>query len=183
MNGDFITPGQSDFWSGDEDPSAYQVIALDPGGTTGWCIFSVHPDAMEGDPDVHVFGPYGNVQWWTAGEFTGKQDDQIDQIVDLVGSWPAARLVTEGFKLRQLNAELDPVEINAAARWAIRPRYFVVQNASLAMSTVTDERQKSWGFWVPGKQHARDAVKHAVTFLKRKKEQAVIAERAASRRG
>lgn len=173
MGGRWITPGQADVWSGDDDPEAYQVLSLDPGGITGWSIFSVHPDAMGGDP---AFPVLENVEWWTAGEFTGTQDSQCDEILELVNSWPGARLLTEGFKLRQMNAELDPVEINAIIRWAVRPRYWVVQNASLAMSTVTDDRQKAWGFWVSGKEHARDAVKHNITFLKRQKERAVTAE-------
>lgn len=179
MNEDWISPDDADeTWSGVDDPSLFQVIALDPGGTTGWSLFQVHPMAMEGDPDIRVMD---NIEWWTAGEFGGKQDDQIDQIVELVQSWPAARLVTEGFKLRQLNALLDPVEINAVLRWATRPRYWVQQNPNLAMTTVTDDRQKDWGFWIPGKEHARDAVKHNITFLKRKKEQAVQGFRRARR--
>lgn len=169
---------QVDSWEEGDD---YQVIALDPGGTTGWAVFSVHPDAMTGDPDIQVFGEYGNVIWWKAGQFTGKQDDQIDEIVDLVRAWPYARLVTEDFNIRQQNVLLDPAEINAAVRWATRPRYWVKQHASLAMSTVTDQRQKDWGYWIPGKEHARDAVKHAITFLKRKKEQAIAEARRASR--
>lgn len=157
-----------------DDPYQYVVLALDPGGTTGWSVFGVHEEAMTGDPGLLVLE---NVLWWTAGEFTGKQDDQIDAVVDLVEAWPSARLVTEAFRLRQLNALLDPVEINAAVRWATRPRRWVQQHPGLAMSTVTDDRQKSWGFWLPGKEHARDAVKHAITYLKREKESAVAAAR------
>jgi hypothetical protein len=155
-------------WIGDS--SGYQVIALDPGGTTGWALIQVHPEAMGGDPGVPVLS---NIEFWTAGQFTGKQDNQIDEILELVGSWPNARLVTEQFVLRQMNALLDPVEINAILRWAVRPRYWVQQQANLAMSTVTDDRQKAWGFWIPGQEHARDAVKHGITFLKRRKEAAI----------
>jgi hypothetical protein len=174
MNEGWIDPEQAaEEWAGVEE-GLYQVIALDPGGTTGWSLFQVHPDAMNGDPSIPVFP---NIEWWTAGEFTGKQDNQIDQIMELVHSWPAARLVTEQFVLRQLNALLDSVEINAILRWACRPRYWVTQQAGLAMSTVTDTRQKDWGFWIPGKEHARDAVKHNITYLKRRKEAAVKAAR------
>lgn len=175
MNEDWLDP---DDLAADGDAGAYQVIALDPGGTTGWSLFQVHPVAMDGDPDIPVLA---NVEWWTAGEFTGSQDKQIDEILELVNSWPAARLVTEDFHLRQLNAVLDPVEINAVLRWACRPRYWIKQQAGLAMSTVTDDRQKSWGFWLPGKQHARDAIKHNITFLKRRKEAAVKAAAVARR--
>lgn len=171
----FLTPEQAaEVWANAVDPDAYQVLALDPGGTTGWTVFQVHPDSMTGDPSIKLMA---NVEWWTAGEFIGKQVDQVDQIVALINEWPAARLVTEKFVLRQVNALLDPAEINATLRWAVRPRYFVEQQAQLAMSTVTDERQKQWGFWIPGKPHARDAVKHALTFLKRRKEQEVVAAR------
>lgn len=175
LNEEFIDPDDPFTYDSEQ---GYIVLALDPGGTTGWAVFAVHPDAMTGDPDYRVLD---NVLWWTAGEFTGNQDSQIDQIVELIASWPSARIVTEDFKVRQLNAVLAPVEINAAVRWAIRPRYFVKQHASLAMSTVTDDRQKAWGFWIPGKEHARDAAKHAITYLKRRKEDAVQAAARAAR--
>jgi hypothetical protein len=174
MNEDWLDPEQAaEEWAGVDD-ELYQVIALDPGGTTGWSLFQVHPDAMGGDPDIPVLQ---NIEWWTAGEFTGRQDKQVDAIVDLVNSWPHARLVTEDFVLRQLNALLDPVEINAILRWACRPRYWVTQHGNLAMSTVTDTRQKAWGFWLPGKEHARDAIKHNITYLKRRKEASTKAAR------
>jgi hypothetical protein len=162
-------------WGGEDDASSYQVLSVDPGGTTGWAVFSVHPDAMGPDPDIPVLG---NVEWWTAGEVTGNQDGQCDELIALIAEWPSARLVTERFKLRQMNAELSPVEVNAILRWAVRPRYWVVQNPDLAMGTVTDDRQKAWGFWLPGKEHARDAIKHNITYLKRVKERAVLAGRA-----
>lgn len=172
MNEEYVDPEDVTDAFTDDPEQSYIVLALDPGGTTGWAVLCVHPEAMTGDPDVPVLE---NVLWWTAGQFTGKQDDQIDQIVELIQSWPTARIVTEDFNIRQQNVLLDPAEINAVVRWAIRPRYYVKQHSSLAMSTVTDDRQKAWGFWIPGKEHARDAVKHAITFLKRRKEQAVKA--------
>lgn len=179
MNKDYIEPETAaEVWADDDPEVGYQVLTLDPGGTSGWSVFQVHLEAMSGNPEYRVLD---NVLWWTAGQFTGKQDDQIDLIMELVNSWPNARLVTEDFKLRQGAAYLDPVEINATLRWACRPRYWVKQSASLAMNTVTDDRQKEWGFWLPGKEHARDAVKHAITFLRRKKEQAVAEAMRAAR--
>lgn len=172
MNEEYLDPNDPEFVELDNEQT-YTVLTLDPGGTTGWSVFGVHPDAMEGDPDIRVLD---NVLWWTAGQFSGKQDDQIDEIVALVESWPSARLVTEDFNIRQQAVLLDPAEINAVVRWATRPRYWVKQHASLAMSTVTDDRQKAWGFWIPGKEHARDAVKHNITFLKRRKEAEVQAQ-------
>lgn len=173
MNEDYLSPEEADgIWGGSTDPDGYQVLSLDPGGTTGWAVFCVHPDAMGPNPEFRILD---NIDWWTAGEFTGSSMSQCDEIIELANSWPDARLVTEMFRLRQLSAELDPVEINHTIKWALRPRYFVDQQPGLAMSTVTDDRQKEWGFWVPGKPHARDAVKHNITFLKRVKERAVKA--------
>src|SRR3954471_12673433 len=69
MNEGWIDPEQAaEEWAGVEE-GLYQVIALDPGGTTGWSLFQVHPDAMNGDPSIPVFP---NIEWWTAGEFTCK---------------------------------------------------------------------------------------------------------------
>jgi hypothetical protein len=177
VSGAWLSPEQASLvWSaGEEEEAGYQVIAFDPGGTTGWALFQVHPEAMMGDPSIAVLP---NIEWWTAGEFTGNLDDQCDEAVELIASWPHARLVSEQFILRQMNADLAPVEMNAKMRWAFRPRYFTLQQPALAMSTVTDDRQKSWGFWLPGKPHARDGIKHAITFLKRRKEAAVKEARA-----
>lgn len=172
-------PEDVEAWAGLDDPDAYQVLAFDPGGTTGWAVFQVHPDAFSGDPDILMFE---NIEWWTAGQFTGPLMEQVDSAVELAESWPGARLVMEGFKLRQMAVDLAPVEVSFAIRRDLRPRYFVTQTSSMAMNTVTDERQKEWGLWIPGKEHARDAVKHAVTFLKAKREQAIKVWRASTGR-
>ena len=168
----------------EDDADQYIVLGLDPGGTTGWCVMGIHPDAMSGDPSIRILD---NVEFWSAGQFTGNEDDQCDAIVEMIGVWPSARLVTELFTLRTrvTSSEVFALErMNAILRWAIRPRYFVFQQPSLAMTTITDERQKAMGFWIPGQEHARDATKHVLTFLKRQKERQTKAAAisAASRR-
>jgi hypothetical protein len=174
-------------YGGEEDADQYVVLALDPGGTSGWCVLGIHPDAMSGDPGIRILD---NVEFWTAGEFAGNEDDQCDEIVELIEAWPGARLVTELFTLRSrvTSSEVFSLErMNAILRWAIRPRYFVYQQPSLAMTTITDDRQKAMGFWIPGREHARDATKHALTFLKRQRDRqakaAAIANRSRSRAG
>ncbi len=171
-----------ELYAGEEDADQYIVLALDPGGTTGWCVIGVHPESVSGDPDVRILD---NVEFWSAGEFTGNEDDQCDEIVELISAWPSARLVTELFTLRSrvTSSEVFSLErMNAVVRWAIRPRYMVFQQPSLAMTTITDDRQKAMGFWIPGKEHARDATKHALTFLKRQKERQVKGAALARRR-
>lgn len=171
-----------DLFGGEEDVDQYTVLALDPGGTSGWFIVGVHPDAIaSGDPSVKILD---NVEFWTAGQFVGTEDDQCDELVDLIAAWPSARLVTELFTLRTrvTSSEVFALErMNAILRHVVRPRYFVYQQPSLAMTTITDDRQKEMGFWLPGKEHARDAIKHGLTFLKRQRDRQIKAAVVAAR--
>jgi hypothetical protein len=48
------------------------------------------------------------------------------------------------------------------------------QAAELAMSTATDARMKDWELWATGKPHARDAMRHGITFLRRAKMDAAL---------
>lgn len=174
MTQSYLEPDEANsVWGGSDDPDMYTIIGIDPGGITGWSVFGIHPDVFSGNPEFRVID---NVDFWTAGQFTGNEDDQTDEIVELINSWPGARIAMEDFILRKVGMAremLSPVRITAKVEWAIRPRYFVLQQPSLAMTTITDERQKEMGFWLPGKEHARDAVKHCLTFAKRKREQAI----------
>jgi hypothetical protein len=165
-----------ELYGGEDSPDFYTVVALDPGGTTGWCVLSVHPDAIaSGDPEIKILN---NIEFWTAGQFTGPEFDQVDRVADLIAAWPAARLVSEQFTLRTrvTSSEVFSLErMNFGIGLVIRPRYLVLQQPSLAMTTLTDERQKDMDLWIPGKEHARDATKHAVTFLKRQRDRQIKA--------
>lgn len=148
----------------------YQVVAFDPGGTTGWAAFGVHDVAML-DKEYPILA---NVAHWAAGEFVGALDGQLDEMVALCEAWEDAEVVCEDFILRQFlpgRDVLDPVRLEFALRCAVRPRPVTLQQPSLAMSVATDDRMRDWGYWTPlaGKPHARDAVRHAVTYLRRRK--------------
>jgi hypothetical protein len=173
-----VSPEEAlELWGDEDDPDQYVVLAIDPGGTTGWAVIGVHPDAMSGDPDVGVIA---NIEFWAAGQFTGEENDQADEILALISHWPSARLVIEDFILRkqsQARELLSPVRLTSILEWAVRPRYFIKQQPSLAMGTITDDRQKAMGFWVPGQEHARDGLKHGLTFLKRQRDRQVKARR------
>lgn len=153
----------------DGDPT---VIAYDPGGVTGWALFSVHPDAVA-DPSLKILN---NVEYARWGQFTGTEFDQVDQMLDLADAWPGAAIVTEDFILRQFNASralLSPVRLNAAFRYCLgRDRRVYLQQPSLAKTTITDERLRVMGYWdnTKGEVHARDAIRHNFTFWKRVKE-------------
>lgn len=165
----------------DGDPT---VVWFDPGGVTGWSVFSVHPDSLT-DPEVRILE---NVTQWSCGQFIGPEAEQVDQMVALARLWPGAAIGSEDFILRKFGQGrelLAPVRMNAAFSYAMRrgliddpklgkQRQVVIeyQLSALAMTTMTDDRLKRLGYYerTVGKEHARDSVRHNITFLKRLKE-------------
>lgn len=151
------------------------VISYDTGGTTGWALFSVHPDALL-YADVMILD---NITHLAFGEFTGNEYLQVDAMRVLAETWPGAALVVEDFILRRFDMSrnvLAPVRLNAAFRYEMSlppERHVFLQQASTAKTTITDERLKAIGFWAQteGLVHARDAIRHGLTFLKRLKSQ------------
>lgn len=169
----------------------WTTIWFDPGGTTGWCVLRVHAIAMRSNE----YRILENVASWSVGQFNGPIGRQVDKLVDLVDAWPDAEVGAEDFILRQMRGGrelLDPVRITEPVKWwlssggkrawsaweesddpedAWQPRELHLQQPSLAMSTCTDERLKAWGIadLTSGQPHARDALRHALTFARRRK--------------
>lgn len=159
----------------------YQVVSFDPGGTTGWAVFSVHEIAML-DPEYPILS---NVDFWQAGQFSGPLNSQASEMVGLAEAWDEADLVCEDFLLKAFlpgREVLDPVRLNAIFEFAVSPRPVSYQMPGLALGSITDDRLKDMGYYNPliGKEHARAAVKHALVWLRRRKK---IMEREARRGG
>jgi len=157
----------------------YQSIAFDPGGVTGWCVMCVHDVAMR----LLDYKILDNISFWSAGEFTGDEHSQVDQMLGLVDAWPEAKIISEGFDLRTANRSSDvlsPVRILGAFSYALSrpaprsgaPRTVITQLPALAKTAVTDDRLLRWGFAprLEGLPHARDAAKHNITWLRRAKD-------------
>lgn len=155
------------------------LCAFDPGGTTGWSVMSVHPDALVED-DVKVLE---NIEHWAHGQFSGDEDKITQQMLELLEAWPDAVVVIEDFILRAYRKDddlLSPVRITSKLEFGLQfwpglygvvPRIFK-QQPSLAKSAVTDDRLREWGMYERegGEEHARDADRHSLTFLRRAKE-------------
>lgn len=181
-------------------PKMATVIAIDPGETTGWAMWNVFPEALC-DPKEKILNC---VQMWTHGQVecverfdSDEFEDQgvafvteseaigVAELVGLLRSWEGATVVIESFILRQQrkdSALLSPVRITAAISqwlWQQRRTYFV-QQPSLAKTTITDARLKDWGLYhrAGGHVHARDADRHALTFLRRCKADAQFRHKA-----
>lgn len=146
------------------------VIWFDPGGTTGWAVFTVHPDALDCDD----FAVLDNIVHWDQGQIGGSEMEQIDAITELLELWDGAAVGCEDFELRTVYAELTPVTIRSKMEYVLQrmfdpPRPMMLQMPSLAMTSVTDDRLKRWKLYRPGQVHGRDATKHCMTFLRRAK--------------
>lgn len=154
------------------------ILAFDPGGTTGWSLLVLprniqRKDVFSWPPDAIL----ASAKVWEHGEIvtTGDEDNAAYQMARLCQMWPGAAIVIEDFILRVERKEksrelLSPVRITAkleAYLWKTGRKPFL-QDPSQG-KRMTDERLALLGALVDDglPDHARDADRHAVMFLKR----------------
>lgn len=134
------------------------VMALDPGGTTGWASFN---------PNTAVI---------LCGQIHGVHHEELFNHLDgYFGTNNKGQLVCESFQFRQFDGfdktkvVLDSVEyigvIKLYSQMTGMPVQF--QTASLAKHFVSDEklRRLDWYKSTAGLVHARDALRHIVYYL------------------
>lgn len=158
-----------------------EVLAYDPGGTTGWAVMCVRPK------DLLSSKPFNRrlLAHYASGQIVGDEMTQIDQLVELVDHWPRAAVVGESFvqRIRNTGLETDeaysPVRINATLKWwlATEDRYLYKQSPAMAKDRWTDDRLRQAKLDPDPDgpkardRHARDGVRHAALFLGRAREQ------------
>jgi hypothetical protein len=153
------------------------VLAFDPGGTTGWCVFCVTPRDL-----ISERAWIKCMKHCASGQILGSEHAQVDQSIELIDMWPEAAVVSESFHQRIRNTGLEtdpaysPVRINATIKWwlATEDRFHFKQSPDLAKSAWTDERLRAAKLEPGGgyaNRHARDGVRHALTFLGRARQQ------------
>lgn len=172
--------------------TAPTVISIDPGGTLGWSVMVVHPDALV-DKDVPILTnilhrangqiraippTHGN-KAPKALELSLEERRCIRTLIgDVLGNWAGAAMVIEDFLLRKkvMDRELlSPVRLTAALELAIEYEGLHMtlqrQSPSEAKTAATDARLKEWGLYsrAGGMEHARDADRHSITFLRKAK--------------
>jgi len=174
---------------------ALRIIAIDPGGTTGWSIMTVNYH------EITKFGiaTHKLVDTWQHGQVdcgarSGNIKDDADsndydlgreEIGEAAGVFvleniirhnaPAA-VVVEDFVLDMRRANksrdlLSPVRISARLDqllWELRVTTRHSQMPSSAKTAITDDRLERWGMYVGSQsdRHARDADRHALLFLR-----------------
>ena len=169
-------------------PGMIPVIGVDPGGTTGLCVAEVPRGTIFGDD------PYAGLNLLWYDQVTGNEQEQAAKITGLArwvsmeceASW--FPVVIESFTLRMFSQSPDlvsPVRIIAGVKQSLRdegltpePAYIFQQSPSTAKSVCPDRRLRQWDLYWGGQQHARDSLRHVVTFLRRAKEREHLREMA-----
>lgn len=137
--------------------SAPAVIALDPGLTTGVAF-----KAPDREPVALQIAGRLEVYSWV--------NESIRAEVEYQGR-PRPIIVVERFTINsntaQKSQQLDPLYIIGTVEYLalLNGCPFRLQSPSQAKSFATDAKLKAAGWWVPGQDHARDALRHLMVFL------------------
>lgn len=164
----------------DEDITAFATItAVDPGGSTGICTVWYWPEGLESGtvPLQHC------LMGWEASCLRGSENEQAAQVMRWISdrSIEESDVVIEDFILRSAikgRELLSPVRITAKLEYHLwrgfkdaaggkRSMEAYKQSPNDAKGVVTDERLKLMTMYTPGPDHARDATRHAVLWLRK----------------
>lgn len=133
---------------------ANTLLAVDPGHTTGWCLFDKDPNTEYVSIQRYDAIAYNNLEWW-----------------NLLHTLNPKHVVYERFALyghkaeSQINSEFYTCEIIGITK-LFAQLYHVpcdVQTAQIGKSIWKDDKLKQFGYYVKNK-HSRDAVRHGLTF-------------------
>lgn len=134
-----------------------RLLCLDPGKTTGWCLFEDGKLAAVGQLD----------------DCYDKNNVDVKTLLKLIEDVRPDFILYEDYKVysSKLNMHTyNPVftvrligAIEAHAQMHDIKTH--KQMASTAKGFVTDDKLKQWGFWEKGKKHGRDAIRHGCYFL------------------
>lgn len=129
-----------------------RLLCLDPGHTTGWCLFE--------DGKLTASGQADTISSWY----------EIDKLFEDV---KPTMVIYENYRVyahkleRHSNSEVFTLRLIGVIEyicWLDRTPYFN-QMAHQAKGFVTDEKLKKWDYYQKGAKHARDAIRHGCYFL------------------
>lgn len=158
--------------------SKIRVVAFDPGGTTGWSIMETTLGAL----DDNTIPVHEILTGWWHGQIVCNDEKidnyeqvAIDAMAELITAQAAAddfAVVMESYQIRSKRTDaetISPIRFIAGVEQYVWDmcRYMAKQGPS-EKTGVTDERLETWGLYLrDGQQHARDADRHALLFLKK----------------
>lgn len=135
----------------------HRLLCLDPGKTTGWCVFED-----------------GRLTKW--GQVENCFDDKnisIDGMMKLFKEVDPDYVVYEDYKVYSNKLDRHAFSPVMTVRLiGMIETYCQLENipthkqmATTAKTFCTDEKLQQWGFWQQGMRHARDAIRHGCYFL------------------
>lgn len=133
------------------------LLALDPGGTSGWSLWQY--DALT--PLRHIEhgmigdGLRGFIRWFS--DF---------------GNWQYGEIVAEDFILdgRTARPDTTPLEILGMLEYACHQADVpLVRQRNVMKVHAPDQLLKDKGLWWPGAGHDRDSARHALALMKTRK--------------
>lgn len=147
------------------------AIGIDPGGITGMALVGCDEDG------IFTLAGWAQIDSRELGEEEAAYQ-VAQQVVEWRDEYPVNVLGMEDFVLRARVTDrslLSPVRLIAKIETHLRVFYMYrgveappikFQSAANAKTIATDTRLKHWDLWVKGKQHARDAIRHACVALR-----------------
>jgi hypothetical protein len=133
------------------------LLAVDPGGTVGWAMLDFDPTVPVDLTQVHG-GQTPHLEFldWCRDAIAPGWVVAMEKFFITSNT---ASLSTEG-----THKTLDTIgTVKSLCRWA--GAGFVFQTANEAKRFVPDAQLKRLGLWLPGADHARDAVRHLVRAI------------------
>jgi hypothetical protein len=134
-----------------------RLLCLDPGKTTGWCLFEQGKLTRHG----HVENCYNDTNIDTTGLLNLFEEIEPDFILyedyKIYDHKLERHSFNPVFTLRLIGAIETYIQMNKIKSHK--------QMAVTAKNFCTDDKLKQWGFWQTGMRHARDAIRHGCYFL------------------
>ncbi|MDF2990241.1 MAG: hypothetical protein K0S37_755 [Microbacterium sp.] len=130
-----------------------RLLALDPGGTTGFSVWEYGP--LQPLTHIHHGQIAGGLRGF--GAWARRFDEPIDEVV-------AESFVDDH---RTADPDVTPLRIEGVIDfvWGVHGVPVVLQR-NFAKAHARDALLERMGWWWKGQEHARDSARHAVAFLK-----------------
>lgn len=132
------------------------LLSFDPGGTTGFAYLSYELETKPVliDSGQIPNGHKGFIEWW------GKEINKYENFI----------VVCESFTLRQgvYGVNLEPCYVIGALEALVLPEYQVIYQSPTYKALCDNDALKNLGMYLRGQQHARDAVRHSIAYLRTK---------------
>lgn len=142
------------------EPFIGKVLALDPGETTGWCVF----ESLDGKH--FKLEAQGQIKTWPMTE-------AVANITDLLARGEIDYVVHELYAVYEWKSsdhswsQIPTVRvIGCIETLCIQQNIpYSSQTAQIAKNFCTDDKLKNWNFYIKGQRHARDAIRHGCYYL------------------